>query len=134
MTILATVDAAHLLAGGNALGLTKFREISANQVSFISPTHTSEKADKLTLTSTPPKPQPGNAGVTRTLINVQREVVINAGLSNERIVPIVVKMEVSMPVGASVADLDTVLHRIQYFTAISEEKVTEMYMNAIIPQ
>lgn len=134
MTILATASASHTYTAGGTLQMTKYRELSANTVSFITSLHTSEKADKLTLTSTPPKAQPGNAGVSRTLLNRQRQVVINEGLDNERIVPIVVKLEVSMPVGADADALDDLLHDIQAFTVMDDASKSALFVNAIIPQ
>jgi hypothetical protein len=132
MTILTT--AAHMGAIGDTLDMIKFRELSANSTIYVTPTHSSTFADKLTLTSTPPKAQPGNAGVTRTIINRNKEVTINAGLANERIVPIVVKLEVSMPVGALETDLDLVLHGIRGFTQMNNLDNSSLFLNAIVPE
>lgn len=96
----------------------KFRENSADSVVFHSLGHTPTSPATVTVTRTLPKPRKGNNGTMKVLVNARRTVDITApGDAGTRPVPVIVKLETSMPVGADITDLTHVLVDIMRFAA-----------------
>lgn len=83
---------------------TKFRELSSNKVQFILTGHQPAQPHTLTASSALPVPRKGNPGTLKTTLNLHQSVVLDKGAQSERVVPIVVKMETSFPVGTTEAD------------------------------
>jgi hypothetical protein len=82
-------------------GASKFRENSADSVVFNLEGHTPEYPRSLTMTRTLPVPRKGNAGTSKVLLNFR--VSANIGTADvPKIVPTILKIETSIPVGTSV--------------------------------
>lgn len=83
-------------------GAKKFREISADSVMFYLDEHTPSKPHTLTFSRKLPVPRKGNAGAMKMTTNCHINVDIGT-LESPKIVPVVVKVDISAPVGAPLA-------------------------------
>jgi len=133
LTVLSTVDAAHIHPAGAQAAGTKLRELSANSTIFALGSHTVALPRTCTITSILPKPVKGNDGVQRVNINIHRRVKLNVGTTAERDAPIVLKLDVSMPVGASSADLHDQLHFLGILLAGDQATTDDIFINGFIP-
>lgn len=73
----------------------------------------------------------GAGSVRRTYITRTRNIVVDAGTELERVVPIVAKMEFSIPVGVAEADVTEV--RDDLIGIVSSAEVTELNKYGILP-
>lgn len=83
--------------------LTKYREHSADSATYIRPGHSIEKPSTITINSDLPTPRKGNPGTMKTTVNCRQSDVLDEGLSTERVVPVICKVQTSFPVGCSLA-------------------------------
>jgi hypothetical protein len=125
-------------------GSVKFREHSADSVVFLLEDHTAEQPRTLTLTRTLPVARKGNAGATKILTNVH----INTNIGTDeapKIVPVVAKLEVSAPVGASSAAIQcAILNATSQLSAensvyldshpLSQQVFDSLYKQGILPE
>lgn len=81
----------------------KFRENSADSVVYHLENHTSALPHTMTITRSLPVPRKGNAGTMKIFINVRKTVVM-ATPDGDRAVPLISKLETSLPVGCSIQD------------------------------
>jgi len=84
-------------------GATKFRENSADSVTFHLAEHTAALPSIVTISRTLPTPRKGNAGTMKIFVNFRKSILINSGLADEKIVLQISKLETSIPVGISAA-------------------------------
>jgi len=99
-------------------GAVKFRENSADSVLFHLKEHTPSAPATMTITRTLPKPRKGNNGTVKVLINARRHVDIQVdGSEGTRSVPVICKLETSLPVGAEVEVLRSLFGDIKNFVA-----------------
>jgi len=83
---------------------TKFREVSADKLIFNGPGHSIELPEQLTVTSTMPTPRKGNPGPVKTSLSFNKSIILDQGLDSQRTAPIVIKVDVSLPVGTTLSD------------------------------
>lgn len=86
------------------LDTIKYRENSADSVVFHLDGHTPEAPRTCTYTRTLPKPRKGNNGTMKVMLNVRNTVNIGS-VEEPNYVPVIAKLETSVPVGASIDDL-----------------------------
>jgi hypothetical protein len=97
---------------------TKFRETSADSVVFHLAGHTPELPRTLTQSRILPTPRKGNAGTCKTFLNAR--VTSNIGsVENPVLVPTIVKLEISCPVGSTSETVHTALTALEGLTAPS---------------
>jgi len=60
-------------------------------------------------------------------------VVLDAGTSLERKAPIVVKLELSVPVGADMIDVHTLMHNAATPLSIDDADAASLFANGIMP-
>lgn len=80
-------------------GSEKFRENSADSVTFHNGSHTAILPDTVTISRSLPTPRKGNMGTTKISLNCRKAFVIHEGTANEKTVLGIVKVETSVPVG-----------------------------------
>lgn len=112
----------------------KFREIAADKFTYTLSGFTLDKQNLLTVQSTLPSPRKGNPGTLKTSLNFRKQVTLDAGLSTERTAPIVIKVDMSFPLGATVADKDVVRAYLAKLANVSDTTVNELVYNGILPQ
>jgi len=112
----------------------KFREISSDKIVYNLPGNSIEAPKKVTVTSTLPVPRKGNPGTVKTLFNVHKQVTLDVGLSTERQAPIVMKLEVSFPLGSTDADRIAALTDVEGLTDYTDAKLQALLRNGILPQ
>lgn len=79
----------------------KFRENSADSVTFNMDGHGADEPRTVTISRSLPTPRKGNQGTVKTFINVRKTVIINEDTANEKPVVAILKIETSVPVGCS---------------------------------
>jgi len=93
------------------IGTKKFRENSADSVLFHLEGHTPELPRTLTVTRNLPTPRKGNAGTMKVTFNVRRSFTLPQG-TGYKVVPAIVKLETSMPVGLTAGQCIETLNQI----------------------
>lgn len=105
----------------------KFRETSADSVVFHLAGHTPELPRTFTQSRILPTPRKGNAGTCKTFINVR--VTSNIGSAeNPVLVPTIVKLEISCPVGSTSETAHTALTALEGLTAPSHYADDDLFV------
>lgn len=112
----------------------KFREISTDKVTYTLAGFTLDKQNLLTVQSILPSPRKGNPGTLKTAFNFRKQVTLDAGLSTEREAPIVIKVDMSFPLGASVDDKNAARAYLATLADIADAEVNSLVYNGILPQ
>lgn len=96
----------------------KFRENSADSIVYHLPGHTPTRPFTATVTRALPSPRKGNAGTMKIFVNIRKSEEITGPDGISRIVPVITKLETSVPVGTDAqTGLFTCLEVIRGFTA-----------------
>lgn len=114
---------------------TKFRELNSDKVLYTLPGHSQSAPNTCTVTSELPVPRKGNPGTLKTFINIHKSTVLDPGLDTERVVPIVGKVELSIPAGANISDVGTLLTYVAGtlgFDALDPSRA--LILDGILPQ
>lgn len=85
-------------------GAIKFRENSADSVTFNLSGHTAALPRTLTISRVLPTPRKGNPGTVKIYMNTRRSFLVDVGTANERTVLAISKNETSIPVGIDAAE------------------------------
>lgn len=119
-------------------GSRKFRENTADSVLFHMMEHTADRPSTVTVTRTLPTPRKGNPGTQKTTINCRTTSILDVGLATERKVPVIVKIETSVPVGADYNDFIRALNNISgavlvnFNTLTSEQR--DLFITGLLPE
>jgi hypothetical protein len=113
-------------------GAKKFRENSADSVLFHLNQHTPALPRTLTSTRELPKPRKGNLGTNKTFLNFR--IMRNIATTGEadKLVPQIVKIETSNPVGITEDDMAEILVEVVRFigsNATYRPTQVQMYIN-----
>lgn len=114
--------------------ITKFRELSNDKILYNCPGHSIELPQTVTITSTLPTPRKGNPGTVKTLVNVRRTIVLGEGTASERNVPVVAKIELSLPLGTSAAERKAIMQQSASALLMSDDDATSLFYTGILPQ
>lgn len=87
-------------------GTRKFRENSADSVTYHLSGHTATNPRTITISRTLPTPRKGNPGTCKIAINARNNVTLDVTKPTERVVPVIFKCETSVPVGANIQALE----------------------------
>lgn len=113
----------------------KFREQAGNKVQYLLPGHSSANSRTITATSVLPVPRKGNPGTLKTAVNVHLGVTLDAGKVTERVVPVVAKLETSLPMGINPAELELAMSYLHGATDIlTDEIAKDLFCVGILPQ
>lgn len=112
---------------------TKFREVSAGKIVYNLPGSSIEVPKTLTVTSILPTPRKGNPGTVKTLFNLHNQVTLDEGLPTQRQAPIVLKLEVSFPLGSTDADRGDILSMLAGFSNYMEADMKALLANGVLP-
>lgn len=112
---------------------TKFREISADKTVYNLPGSSIEVPKTLTVTSLLPVPRKGNPGTVKTQFNLHCQVTLDAGQPTQRQAPIVLKLDVSFPLGSSDADRGDILSMLAGLTGYAEADMKALLANGVLP-
>lgn len=119
-------------------GSRKFRENTADSVLFHMMEHTADKPSTITVTRTLPTPRKGNPGTQKTTINCRTTSILDVGLATERKVPVIVKIETSMPVGANSNDFKRALNNISGAVIVSlntlSDEQKDLFITGLLPE
>lgn len=113
---------------------TKFREVSAGKIVYNLPGSSIEVPKTLTVTSVLPTPRKGNPGTVKTLFNIHNQVTLDKDLPTQRQAPIVVKIEVSLPLGSTDADRGFTVGLIDSLSEYADQSLMALYKNGVLPQ
>lgn len=113
---------------------TKFREVAAGKIVYNLPDSSIEVPKTLTVTSTLPVPRKGNPGTVKTLFNIHNQVTLDAGLPTQRQAPIVLKLEVSFPLGSSEQDRTETLQLLMGLSSYSDAELQALLKNGVMPK
>lgn len=113
---------------------TKFREVAAGKIVYNLPGSSIEVPKTLTVTSTLPMPRKGNPGTVKTLFNIHNQVTLDAGLPTQRQAPIVLKLEVSFPLGSSEQDRTETLQLLMGLSSYSDAELQALLKNGVMPK
>jgi len=125
-------------------GATKFRENSADSVTFHCDDHTAGLPSTQSFSRILPTPRKGNLGTVKALMNARKAFVINSGTATEKSVLGIIKVETSVPVGVSENEFRLYLTEVLkgYNTSQSEnggsdagrnKSNTDMTVNGLLP-
>lgn len=114
--------------------VTKFREVAAGKIVYNLPGSSIEVPKVLTVTSTLPTPRKGNPGTVKTLFNLHNQVTLDTGLPTQRQAPIVVKLEVSFPLGSTDSDREESLMMVGLLCDYSDGVLEALLKNGVLPQ
>lgn len=112
----------------------KFREIGADKFTYTLAGFTLDKQNLLTVQSVLPSPRKGNPGTLKTFFNFRKQVTLDAGTASEREAPIVVKIEMSFPLGAHIDDKNAARAYLATLADVSDTEVNNLVYNGIMPQ
>lgn len=112
----------------------KFREIASDKFTYTLAGFTLDQQNLLTVQSILPSPRKGNPGTLKTLLNFRKQVTLDAGLSTERQAPIVIKVEMSFPLGSSIAEKDAARAYLATLADVDDTEVSQLVYNGILPQ
>jgi hypothetical protein len=114
----------------------KFRENSADSNMYHHGDYTPSFPSTTSVSRILPVPRKGNMGTCKTLINTRRTVVINRGLSSERSVPVIIKIETSVPVGINLPDLLQTMQQVGGFIDTKQENmqaIQDLFLTGRLP-
>lgn len=114
--------------------VTKFREVAAGKIVYNLPGSSIEVPKTLTVTSTLPTPRKGNPGTVKTLFNIHNQVTLDKGLPTERQAPIVVKLDVSFPLGSTEADRAETLAMLSGLYDYTDAELNALLKNGVLPK
>lgn len=116
-----------------AFQVTKFRENSKDSVVYIHDDHTVEKPHQLTITSELPVVRKNNPGTVKTTLNAR--VTTNIGTAEEpKLVPVICKVQTSIPVGTSAADRRKASDAVASILSQGDVALFELLYTGIIPE
>jgi len=114
----------------------KFRENSADSNMYHHRNYTPALPVTTSVSRILPVPRKGNMGTCKTLINSRKTVIINRGLSTERSVPVIIKIETSVPVGITLPDLVTTMNQVSGFVDTKQENmqaIQDLFLTGRLP-
>jgi hypothetical protein len=114
--------------------VSKFREVAAGKIVYNLPNSSIEVPKILTVTSTLPTPRKGNPGTVKTLFNIHNQVTLDAGLPTQRQAPIVLKLEVSFPLGSTDADREETLLMVGGLCNYADAELQALLKNGVLPK
>lgn len=86
-----------------------------DSIGYVGPAHTLSSKDKLVLARTVAKPTPNLSGVSRSNAKLTRTLVLTGALTPSH--DAISDHNISIPVGASATDIDTILNDMGAFIA-----------------
>lgn len=95
------------------------------------PGHTPVNPFTLTAVSRLPVPRKGNAGTTKTTLSLRREITINKGTDQEKIVPMIARIETSVPVGVSQSDFKAMIEGLACPLLLDEMHVNDLFLSGL---
>lgn len=116
---------------------TKFRELNVDKVLYNIDGHTPVMPITCTVNSELPIPRKGNPGALKTFVNHHFVRTLDQGLDSERNVPIVGKIELSVPVGVASIDVDAVLTNliaILEAAKVADSQERKLVLTGVLPQ
>lgn len=118
-------------------GARKFRENSADSVVYNCIDHSAEQPSTLTISRQLPVPRKGNPGTVKMFINRRKSIVLDRSGPNERVVPFIVKIETSAPVGTDLGDvtltLQSILALLDDSKSGSQDDFRDLYLTGMLP-
>lgn len=123
-----------LNAGYDDFTMEKLRDLSADSALYMQSFGTPDLPRQVTIKSELPTPRKGSLGTTKTYINVRHMVKINQGLENERSVPLVLKIETSVPIGTTVPELSTILHEGSIILTQTDNELYRRFVTGLLPE
>jgi len=115
----------------------KFRETNADTTVFQQGDHTADRPALVTVTRTLPTPRKGNPGTQKVTINYRRTTTLDVGLPTERIAPVILKVETSIPVGSNIDDVAELFKApgaaIKLDSGAVREFQKDLFINGLLP-
>lgn len=105
----------------------KFRETNADTTVFQQGDHSATRPALVTVTRILPTPRKGNPGTQKVTINYRRTTVLDVGLPTERMAPVILKIETSIPVGTDVTDILDLFKAPSAALSVSDPAVLENF-------
>lgn len=112
----------------------KFREIASDKFTYTLTGFSLDNQNLLTVQSVLPSPRKGNPGTLKTFFNFRKQVTLDAGTASEREAPIVIKVEMSFPLGSHVDEKNAARAYLATLADITDPEVNNLVYNGIMPQ
>lgn len=114
-------------------GSRKFRENSADSVTFHNTDHSAVLPDTTSISRSLPTPRKGNMGTTKISLNCRKAFVIHKDTANEKTVLGIIKVETSVPVGIDADDFYSLVYQsLQGFITQSDGTSYEGRLESIV--